>query len=73
MNSNGLDWCVRKSGGKILWFSADCLWRLLYRVKTTLVNLAKVKNKKVSQNFTKTVRELKILGKGPEYSEKVNR
>ena len=23
-NSNGLDYCVRKNEGKILWFSADC-------------------------------------------------
>ena len=24
LNSNGLDYCVRKNEGKILWFSGDC-------------------------------------------------
>ena len=24
-NSNGLDYCVRKNEGRILWFSADCM------------------------------------------------
>ena len=24
-NSNGIDYCVRKNGGKILWFSANCI------------------------------------------------
>ena len=27
LNSNGLDYCVRKNEGKIRWFSADCLRR----------------------------------------------
>ena len=30
-DSNGFDYCVRKSEGKILWFSADCIMMILDR------------------------------------------
>ena len=29
LNYNGLDYCVRRNGGKILWFSADCIKNVL--------------------------------------------
>ena len=28
LNSNRRDFSVRKNRGKVLWFSADCVWRL---------------------------------------------
>ena len=32
LNSDGLDYCVRKNEGKLLWFSADCMLCLVSAV-----------------------------------------
>ena len=36
-NSNDIDCYVRKNEGKILWFSADCLYLSTYRLQVSLV------------------------------------
>ena len=52
-NSNSFDYCVRMSEGKILWFSADCLWGNCGDTK--LIKLLKIQNRAA----------LSITGSGP--------
>ena len=41
-NSNDIDYYVRKNEGKILSFSADWSWKLLFKVVKACINLSRL-------------------------------
>ena len=45
LNFNGFNYCVRKNGGKIPWFSADCMHKFqAFNLNLILFGMARVVN-----------------------------